>query len=921
MKVALWPSVPRVVTMPYTKFETLYATTPFAVETWEEFTTDLCDPVVTDDKYSPWMYSSAIFIPGTTRANANVQYCTMFIADIDRDSYDQVLTLLEFINEADVETGFHTTHSNKEGQAEGKFKCRFLFPTSRPVMPHEWDRAWEGFKVWVYEVSGCRIDEKCKDPSRAYFAPSGATREEIEVAVFAGDFLDVDLILDMAPEDAGRTTIFESPPEEFIQRIETNTRYKMAKRLVEAMPAAVEGEHGDAQTLQVAFVGNDYALTPDEFWPILVEYNKKCRPPWNERDLRRKLENAYKYSSLPRGWRLVGAGQDDIIELSDIESLVKRLLKKDYTAPTARILRSMIMGEALAVNDAKNTWERIGKTLGKSFPHAAPGQLADLFAPCVEATMANDKDKKYHDITVGSLMVQIREAQAELQAHNASQRLQIQDTLTNKYYKAFRTIGETRISPYSDEEIEAMREQFARPAQLDQSWIVRYGDSYYYRVVDQYIGPFGKDAWNGASLCLAPVTHISLYEYTQNGRHAKSMATLVEEYGTVALSVNIDMTRQEATFDHESLTMHEAPCPIRTDLEAEYNEDVNRWLFLLCNENVTLYNKLLDWLATLLILDQPTAALVLYGKPQTGKTLMGFALSRLFCHTGPTEVEDVAGAFNSKLSRCPIVLADETVPKDGREPHTKLLRKLITANSRTLKRKFIPDSDINGCLRLVMTANNIEGLISFENINEDDIEALCERFLLIRIATHKPRDFLDSLPPKRRQAITHGDAIPKHVLWLCKERDIENWGTRCIVEGFRDSELAEALRSGTGIRPEIIEFIANWITGRRMQKQEHQPLVHKLPDGKMALLMTAKGLKEHWKAIMDDDSPKMKYLSKALEALSIENLRVESRNYWSVDVEVVRRFATTQQGFDSEEFDQGLRNLGLLPILSITPKK
>jgi len=908
--------------MPYTKFEALYATTPIVIEYFDELCTELCEPVITPDKYAAWMYSAAVFIPGTTRANANVLYCSMFIADIDKSPEEHVSELVDFVDEAQTRCVFHTTHSNAEGQKEGKFKCRFLFPASRNIEPYEWDQAWRGFEVFVKQASGCTLDPQCRDPSHAYFAPSASSIDEVAVQVFEGEPIDVDMLLDLAPPRASKSEpTFEKPSEELLKRVEPSVRYRMAKRLIEVMPPAIEGQGGDRQTLLAAYVGHDYALPPEDFWPLLLEFNKRCRPPWSEADLRKKLENAYKYSHLPAGWRLVGAGQDDVIEVEDVEKLIRRLLKVEHTAPTGRVLRSMLSGEKLVVNDPVQTLERVGKVLGKNFPHAPASQLATLFSDCVDATSEDDKEKKYRNVTVGALMMHIREAQEELQAFNTANRLQIHDTLANKYFAAFRGIGETRIVPYSDDELLKMRKKFDRAAQLDQSWIVRYGESYYFRVLEQYVGPFGRDAWNAASTFLAPVPNISLYEYTPTGKRARSMNSLVEEYGMVALKVVVDMTKQIAEFDQAALSMTEAPCPIRKDLKAEYNDHVNTWLRLLANEDSVYYEKLLDWLASVLVLDQPTAALVLYGKAQTGKTLMGFALSRLFCHDGPTEVEDVSGNFNSKLVGCPIVLADETVPKDGRDPNTKLLRKLITAHSRTLKRKFIPDSDVKGCLRLVMTANNLEGLISFENINEDDIEALCERFLLIRIATHKPKEFLDSLSKKDRQAITHGDAIPNHVLWLRDNRTIEHWGSRCIVEGFQDSELAEALRSGTGIRPEVIEFIANWVTGRRMQKQNHQPLVHQLPSGEMALLMTSKTLKEHWKAIMDDDPPKMKLLSRALQALSVEMMRVQTRNYWRIDLEAVRRFATQQQGFDQDEFDSGLRNLGLIPALAITPMK
>lgn len=64
---------------------------------------------------------------------------------------------------------------------------------------------------------------------------------------------------------------------------------------------AVEGEGGDHKTYRVAALGGDFGLTLVEFWPLLLEWNTTCQPPWTSGDLRRKLDNAYKYRTHPSG--------------------------------------------------------------------------------------------------------------------------------------------------------------------------------------------------------------------------------------------------------------------------------------------------------------------------------------------------------------------------------------------------------------------------------------------------------------------------------------------------------------------------------------------------------------------------------------------------------------------------------------------
>ena len=53
--------------------------------------------------------------------------------------------------------------------------------------------------------------------------------------------------------------------------------------------------------------GTSFALTEEEAWPVLLEYNRRCRPPWSK-ELRHKLKDTAKEGRqpLPRGY-LLGA--------------------------------------------------------------------------------------------------------------------------------------------------------------------------------------------------------------------------------------------------------------------------------------------------------------------------------------------------------------------------------------------------------------------------------------------------------------------------------------------------------------------------------------------------------------------------------------------------------------------------------------
>lgn len=77
-----------------------------------------------------------------------------------------------------------------------------------------------------------------------------------------------------------------------------------ARELLDLHGPAVEGQGGDQHTFVAAcLLVHDFAFTDDEAWPLFVEWNETCQPPWSETDLRAKLRGGHKYASRPYGVR------------------------------------------------------------------------------------------------------------------------------------------------------------------------------------------------------------------------------------------------------------------------------------------------------------------------------------------------------------------------------------------------------------------------------------------------------------------------------------------------------------------------------------------------------------------------------------------------------------------------------------------
>lgn len=67
-------------------------------------------------------------------------------------------------------------------------------------------------------------------------------------------------------------------------------------------PPAIQGAHGDATTILVAFKVKDLGVSEQECFDLMAEiWNERCSPPWQLEDLRAKVGNAYRHGKLPQG--------------------------------------------------------------------------------------------------------------------------------------------------------------------------------------------------------------------------------------------------------------------------------------------------------------------------------------------------------------------------------------------------------------------------------------------------------------------------------------------------------------------------------------------------------------------------------------------------------------------------------------------
>jgi hypothetical protein len=86
------------------------------------------------------------------------------------------------------------------------------------------------------------------------------------------------------------------------RRSDITDRAARAERFLLAVDPAIAGQHGDLRTFRICCrVVRGFELSDHEAMSVLSEWNARCQPPWSERELLMKVQNARKYGREPLG--------------------------------------------------------------------------------------------------------------------------------------------------------------------------------------------------------------------------------------------------------------------------------------------------------------------------------------------------------------------------------------------------------------------------------------------------------------------------------------------------------------------------------------------------------------------------------------------------------------------------------------------
>jgi hypothetical protein len=597
------------------------------------------------------------------------------------------------------------------------------------------------------------------------------------------------------------------------------------------------------------------------------------------------------------------ASKADKVTRERLERLAQRWKKSrdGYRSELGEMLAKLCKGLPYAdAGNRDNATFQLCQDLAKELPDADHASIAAHFAQSLQVMPGRDA------ITEADVIAKLERAAEKVMAETlAQEQIQIAEGKL-RIRQAFAHIDPERDYPYRETELDAMALTCAcTREELRKRWVIQRRTTFY------VLGPGGtyspaysdKDVGNAILRDLAPAVSagVDLWTQGQTGESVrKGLPAIMGEFGSVATDYVQDLRAQVARYDASQRTFIDAPCPLRP-LTPAYDQDVADWLSVAMGDNLP---DVLNWIAQVTNLDQICAALMLTGAPGIGKTLLALGLSRLWTTNQPTDLDSALGDWNDSISRCPLILADEQLPKDWRgHGRTAELRQFIAARSRPFKKRYHDEGTIIGAIRLIITGNNEDMLGLSEHLTAHDIEAIGDRFYHVRVRP-EAGEFLTMVDTAR---LVQGEGIARHALWLRDNYPVQRNG-RFLVKS-PDREFYRGLATRAGIRSAVLQWLIGYLKspGRIDTRGD---LDVRVKDG--GLYVKSQAVLDSWAIyVTNEPVPPTGKLAQAIGELSTKREHLtkpggKSAHYRLIDPDHLHAWAK-QTGFaEREEIDQAL---------------
>lgn len=851
-------------------------------------------------------FSPAEYPDGATRSKKNVLRVWMLVLDVDHIDEATAQWVVGRLREMNLAAVVYSSWSH----ARDPWRFRVVIPLDKPVSGPEWPSFWAR-AITLFD-SVC--DTRCKDASRIYFGPFApiGTEHLNFYHVYQGAELPVDYVMSL-PLPQG---VSEASSD--VEQVKSKDAEAVAM-LVDVWPQERrhEAHLALAGGLLSSGVSNDRAVD------FLCAVARGQDPDNEDRDKRQSMvehtREQLDANENITGWTTLSSivGYDVIERVRPLveraqpiheEQLVRyaKTLKKnkiDYKAELGdaleRICTKRVFPESLAL--------RLAAELGARFSDYDPRSIAQHFEHSLGLMRAAGED-----VTVEQVEARIKVKQDEVrQQRNEQRKKHEQQQKAVEFDKASRireAYKNGRSHPYTFDELQQWKDIIS----TGHRWILQKDRSFYLFFHGGYKGPYSESEAHGAALrelSAAASAGVDIYKTNKDGSSDfKSLRQLIAEYGTVAERVSTDLRAQIITYDEQERTIVEAPCPLRK-LEPKYDPDVDQWMYQLAGDKY--YDDLKTWFALLPNLHIVRSALALIGKHSVGKSLTALSGSGLWTKDGPCMLEQALADFNDSILRCPLIFADEHLPKDyrGTTP-TEQLRVFIQSTERPLKRKHMPNSKCLGVTPLLIAAHDLEVLRPSESISNNEVEGSVMRFLIIPARVEAAHFLANLRPTTHQRGWIDNDIVARHIWWLVYNHKHESKGRFYFAPS--NPEHAMWFATSGGSKSALLRWLVSFLANRKRFESDPNSLMH-VRVHKGHLYVNIGGVLACWdRYIGNEKCPNAGLLSRLLAEISyperqqLKDGKGKTVNYRVVISDYLYTWAKNTDLLDAEELAKQL---------------
>ena len=279
-------------------------------------------------------------------------------------------------------------------------------------------------------------------------------------------------------------------------------------------------------------------------------------------------------------------------------------------------------------------------------------------------------------------------------------------------------------------------------------------------------------------------------------------------YGGVATKLTYVSGLADARYDWRESTMTVGIHQL-TAQKAQHHDQVDVWLRKLGGTDP---EGLLDWLSCVTYTQtQPLCALYLAGSPGIGKSLLARGVSSLWS-APPVDYNSVMNSsFNAEMTLSPLLFADEgiIVDKNNAAKASQVFRNVVAGTDHFINAKYKAPQVMQAAMRVLITANNDDGLPFRESLGRAGIEAIVQRVMYIHSGP-EAREYLLSLGGREgvvgwAPEDNSPGQIAEHLLWLRDNRSVTKAeGQRFLVEG-KMTRWHSTFAARQGLKPGVLQ--------------------------------------------------------------------------------------------------------------------